>query len=72
MKLGDAYTWTPSAWVDGKPVAYEYQSAAEGPRLTGQVIFIDPKGRFFTVEARVGGQVIRESILFVDKKERGT
>lgn len=71
MKLGDTYTWTPSAWADSKPVDYEHHPVAHGPKVTGRVIFLDPKGRFFTVEAHVDGGIIRESIQYVDVPQPG-
>ena len=62
MQIGDAYTWTPTAF-EGNKSAQEYsqQVRQRAGRVTGRVVYIHPKRRYFTVEAILAAGVIRES-----------
>lgn len=54
MKVGDKVT-KPMKWTEVGRTVVERKSAK------GRVIFVHPKGRFYTVEFRVGGGTIRET-----------
>lgn len=59
VKLGDKIRFTPSGW-EGK------REFAHGPvipaAVTGRVIYVHPRGRYCTVEARIGAETLRESL----------
>ena len=66
VNLGDKIRFIPTGW-EGK------RDFAHGPvipeAVTGRVIYIHPRGRFCTVEARVGDYSFREA-LFLDRTGR--
>lgn len=58
-KVGDKRTFTPDAFNEG--------AVSTGVHaLTGHVIYVHPQGRYYTVEAELYGEKIRESF-FPDK-----
>lgn len=63
MRVGDKYSFTPTAFEGEKDGALPGKT--QKPRqVTGRIIYIHPKRRYFTAEAVVNGQTIRESFKF--------
>lgn len=60
MQIGDKIKFTPSAF-EGEWAGQGAGKPSKPRQLTGTVIYIHPKGRFFTLAAKVGGVTIRES-----------
>ena len=59
VRIGDAVRFTPSGW-EGKT---EFANGMACPAsVTGRVIYVHPRGRFCTAEARIGGETLRESL----------
>ena len=58
-KLGQFVRFVPSAFENQKFVGPAGRVLDR--TLTGQVIYIHPKGRFYTVAAKVPGGTLRES-----------
>lgn len=54
MKVGDKVTKTLE-WVEVT------KAVKKRTKATGRVIFVHPKGRFYTVEFQIGGGTIRET-----------
>lgn len=66
MEIGDKYPFWPEAFCDEQSGALPGKSA-QTRQLIGRVIYIHPERRYFTVEAVVNGQAIRESFHFNQK-----
>ena len=69
MEIGDKYTWVPSAF-EGELNTQNPKSKRKPCIVTGEVVYIHPERRYFTVEATLPGGIIRESFLFVDEEAR--
>lgn len=67
MQIGDKFAFWPEAFCDERSGELPGQKA-QTRQLTGRVIYIHPERRYFTVEAMVNGQAIRESFHFKSKK----
>lgn len=58
QKVGDTVRWRPAAW-------YERGDFPLAPsEVTGRVIYVNEAHRFYTVEARLGEDRLRESFRF--------
>lgn len=57
MKLGDPVLRTPETFYDSDPK----EGKANRHPITGEVIYIHPKGRYHTVEFETRGGKLRES-----------
>lgn len=67
VKVGDAYSFVPEAFY---PTAQPGPGGKASPtRVTGRVVWIHPRRRFFLVEATVGGAIIRETFPIKHRKE---
>lgn len=55
IAIGRSYRFRPSAFVQEK------NADKESGVLTGRIVYIHPKRRFFTVEAEIHGMKISES-----------
>lgn len=63
MQLGDTIKFTPSAFTNEK--AGSMPGRKPIPRqLTGTIVYIHPEGRYFTLQAELNGQTLRESYNF--------
>lgn len=61
MQLGDSYTWKSAAW-EGETAGRPQGKKKAIPRsVTGRIVYIHPRGRYFTAAAQVPGGQIRES-----------
>lgn len=59
VKVGDKHSFVPSEFATEKT---KFGNGMKIPtRITGKVVWIHPKGRFFLVEAFVHGIRIRET-----------
>ncbi len=56
IKLGDNYTFVPTGFTGSDYIVKEDR----GKTLTGTVVYIHPKCRFFLVEAQCHGRTVRE------------
>ena len=61
MQVGDKYTWTPAAWCGETAASPPGKKKAIPRSVTGKVIYIHPRRRYFTVQAKVNGGWITES-----------
>ena len=69
MQIGDKVRFTPAV------SACETREGAHGPRLapqrvTGRVVYIHPRHRFYIVEWEIGGRRLRESRYFDSGEEQ--
>lgn len=67
MRVGDAYTWTPAAWMGEVSATPKGGKQVIPRKLTGEIININRAHCHFTVEAEVHGNRIRETIKFIPK-----
>lgn len=71
MQLGDRYIFTPYAFCEGQDDSTPGKRTRTKETVTGRIVYIHPKGRFFTVEAVVHGHALRESFDLDQRPERG-
>lgn len=70
MQLGDRYSFTPYAFCEGQDDSTPGKRPRTKETVTGRIVYIHPKGRFFTVEAVVHGHALRESFGSVEQPKR--
>ena len=61
VKVGDQKTFKPSGFGDQIGVKDPATGKTCSRKVTGTVIYVHPKGRYYTVEATLDGRTIRES-----------
>ena len=71
MKVGDKYIWTPSAWLGEVSATPKGGKQVIPRKLTGRIININRAHCHFTVEAKVNGASIRETIKFIPEYGKG-
>ena len=59
MQIGDSYTWTPEAF-EGEASGSRDKRLRRARSVTGRIVYIHPRRRYFLAEAKVGNAVIRE------------
>lgn len=64
--------FTPYAFCEGQDDSIPGKRPRTKATVTGRIVYIHPKGRFFTVEAVVQGHSIRESFHLNKQPERRT
>lgn len=61
MQIGDSYTWTPAAFEGEASGSDSRDKRLRRTRsVTGRIVYIHPRRRYFLAEAKVGDAVIRE------------
>ena len=61
IKIGDQKTFKPSGFSEQTSVKDPATGKSCSRKVTGKVIYVHPKGRYYTVEAELDGRTIRES-----------
>lgn len=62
VKIGDEVMFKPSGFGDQLRMTDPSTGKRCYRKIPGKVVYIHPKGRYFTVEAEMGGRTIRECL----------
>ena len=70
MEIGDQITWLPAAFEGDKSRLKPGRSEKlrRTQSVTGRIVYIHPKRRYFVAEAPLGDSVIRESFVIVQDR----
>lgn len=60
MNIGDTYSWTPAAFEGASGICNIKRLA----RVSGRVVYINEAHRYFTAEAEINGNKLRERFKF--------
>lgn len=60
MNIGDTYSWTPATFEGASGICNIKRLA----RVSGRVVYINEAHRYFTAEAEINGNKLRESFKF--------
>ena len=61
MNIGDIYTWKPTAFEGSNGIM---SVTTKETTAHGHVVYINEAHRYFTAEAQINGQKLRESFKF--------